>query len=207
MPYSMLQITSIGMLCGAWCAQAYGQAIFTCVDSKGRRLTADRPIAECMDREQRELNPSGTIKRKVGPSLTAQERVAVEEGARKAAEEKSRADDEKRRDRALISRYPNRAAHDKERAAALRVADDVSATAARRVAELAQQRKTLDGEFEFYKADPSKAPPRLKREMEDNQRMQGEQKRFIADQAGEKQRVNKRFDEELKRLKQLLGTS
>jgi hypothetical protein len=43
--------------------------------------------------------------------------------------------------------------------------------------------------------------------MEDNQRMQGEQKRFIADQAGEKQRVNKRFDEELKRLKQLWGTS
>ena len=72
--------------------------------------------------------------------------------------------------------------------------------------ELVAQRKTLDSENEFYKADPSKVPPRLKRELEENQRQQAEQKRFIADQAGEKQRVNKRFDEELVRLRQLWGS-
>lgn len=203
MPFGPMQAAGVAILCAAWGAPALAQGIYSCTDSKGRRVTADRPIAECMDREQKELNPSGTLRRKIGPSLTAQERTAQEEKARKAGEEKSRADDDKRRDRALLSRYPNKAAHDKERSAALTVVDDVSATAAKRVAELAQQRKSMDSEFQFYKADPSKVPPRLKREMEDNQRMQGEQKRFIADQADEKQRVNRRFDEELTRLRQL----
>jgi len=203
MQFGVVQGTVLGMFCAIWWAPAMGQTIYSCVDAKGRRLTADRPIAECMDREQRELNPSGTVRRKIGPALTASERATEEEKARKAGEEKSRADDDKRRDRALISRYPNKAVHDKERGAALRVVDEVTGTAAKRVTELAQHRKDMDKEFELYKADPSKVPPRLKREMEDNQRMQGEQKRFIAEQGGEKQRVNSRFDEELARLSQL----
>ena len=59
-------------------AQAPGTSggIYTCVDRNGRRLTADRPIAECLDREQRELGPSGIVRRQIGPSLTEQERAA-----------------------------------------------------------------------------------------------------------------------------------
>ncbi|WP_432214584.1 DUF4124 domain-containing protein, partial [Salmonella enterica] len=35
--------------------------IYTCVDAKGRKLTADRPILDCIDREQKELNASGQV--------------------------------------------------------------------------------------------------------------------------------------------------
>ena len=102
---------------------AYAQkpvaGIYTCIDSKGRKLTSDRPIAECTDREQSILNPSGTVKAKVGPTLTAQERAAQEEKDKLALEEKARQLEEKRRDRALLLRYPTRAVHDKERAEAL----------------------------------------------------------------------------------------
>src|SRR5260370_15908255 len=104
---------------GALCAQASAQAIFTCVDAKGRRLTADRPIAECADREQRELTPSGTVRRKIGPVLTAEEKAVEEEKNRRALEERSRLAEEKRRERALLTRYPDKANHDKERGAAL----------------------------------------------------------------------------------------
>src|SRR4051794_4667289 len=89
--------------------------IYTFVGSKGRRLTSDRPILDCIDREQTELSPSGKIVRKLGPSMTAEERAAEEEKQRKALEEKARLEDEKRRDRALLSRFPDRATHDKER--------------------------------------------------------------------------------------------
>ena len=93
--------------------------IYTCIDVRGRKLNSDRPIAECSDREQKVLNPSGTVRAKVGPTLTAQERVALEAKEKAALEERSRSNEEKRRNRALLTRYPNQAVHDKERAEAL----------------------------------------------------------------------------------------
>lgn len=97
---------------------SWGQlrGIYSCVDAKGRRLTSDRPIAECMDREQKVLNANGTLRETVGPSLTAAERAEKNARERKAAEEQQRLAEEKRVQRALLARYPNQAAHDAERA-------------------------------------------------------------------------------------------
>lgn len=195
----------LAVLVGAWCTQAFGQGIYTCVDSKGRRLTSDRPILECIDREQKELSTSGTTRRRIGPSLTAEEQAIEDEKAKRAQAEQFRINEEKRRDRALLSRYPNKAVHDKERAIALNQIDDVIGTAKLGVTELVAQRKSLDTELEFYKKDPSKIPPRLKRSIDENAQNQATQKRFMDEQAAEKQRVNDRFDQELVRLKVLWG--
>src|SRR4051812_47395524 len=127
-------------------SSAFAEGIYTCVDSKGRRLTADRPMMDCIDREQVEISPSGKVLRRIAPSLTPQERAAEEEKVRKAAEERNRVLDEKKRDRALVTRFPDRAVHDKERDAALATADAVIATAAKRGAELVEQRRKLDTE-------------------------------------------------------------
>lgn len=183
--------------------QGQGQGIYTCVDAKGRRLTADRPIVECIDREQRELYPSGTVKRKVGPSLTAEERAADEEKERKLADERFRVAEEKRRERALLVRYPDKASHDKEREIALAQVDDVLVAANQRTVDLMVQRKTLASEAEFYLTDPSKMPVRLRRLIEENEQQQVAQKRFAGDQVLERQRVNARFDEELVKLRLL----
>lgn len=185
----------------AWSCQAAGQGIYTCVDSKGRRLTSDRPILECIDREQKELSSSGTTRRKIGPSLTADEQAVEDEKNRRLQAEQYRINEEKRRDRALLTRYPNKNVHDRERAIALTQIDDVIATARIGATELVAQRKSLDTELEFYKNDISKAPPRLKRTLDENTQLQATQKRFMDEQAAEKQRVNERFDQELVRLK------
>lgn len=185
------------------CSIAQAQGIYSCVDGKGRKITADRPIAECIDRPQREINPSGTVKRVVGPSLTAQERAAQEQKDKAAAEVRAREAEEKRRDRALLLRYPSRAVHDKERAEALDQIDVVIKAASKRTTELAGQRKAIDADFEFYKSDPARAPASLKRRLEENDSSVAVQKRFIADQDAEKKRVNMRFDEELVKLNQL----
>lgn len=186
-------------------AQVLAQAggIYTCVDSKGRKLTSDRPIADCVDREQKVLNPSGTVRAQVGPTLTAQERAALEEKQREVQEEQARKDEEKRRDRALLIRYPNKSVHDTERAEALKQISVVKTAAFNRVNELKKQRVVIDAEMEFYKKDPSKAPISLKRQVEENVQSQAVQMRFITDQEGEIARVNSRFDEELVRLSQL----
>ena len=192
---------------GAELASAQSQGatggIYTCVDRNGRRLTADRPIPECLDREQRELSPSGITRRQIGPSLTELERAAQDAQNRKDAEERARVVEERRRERVLVARYPDKAAHDVERAAAIQMVDDVTATAEKRTLELKAERKKLDVEMEFYKKDPNKAPMTLRRKIAEIDDSLAEQQRFIAGQDQEKRRVHARFDTELSQLRKL----
>lgn len=181
----------------------HAQGIFTCTDDKGRKITSDRPIRACIDREQRELNSSGTVKRMVGPSLTAHERAVIEAREQRDAEEVARQSEERRRDRALLSRYKNKAGHDAERGEALTQVDAVITAAKKRVGELAQEREQLKAEMEFYVKDPNRAPASLKRQVTENEQSVALQQRFIGDQDAEKGRINSRFDEELGRLKPL----
>ena len=183
--------------------QSVSGGVYTCIDAEGRKLTADRPIVECIDREQKVLNPSGTVRAKVGPSLTAQEKIELEQKEKREAEERNRTAEEKRRDRALLTRYPNKGVHDQERAEALAQIEVVTKAAATRLTELARQRVAIDEEMEFYKKDPTKAPAYVRRQLEENTQSQSVQKRFMAEQEAESRRVNARFDDELVRLRQL----
>lgn len=186
----------------AW-SGAQAQGIYSCVDSKGRRITSDRPIVECLDREQELRGKTGTVREVLPPSYTREERARLEEKRRAEQEQQARLAEEKRRERALLIRYPNKAVHDKERQDALAQIDDVIAAVNKREAALTAQRKEVDLEMEFYQADPSKAPMWLKRKADDIEKQQAVQKRFLEEQAQEKQRINARFDEELVKLRQL----
>ena len=189
------------LLAGVHTAPARAQAgIYTCVDSKGRRLTSDRPILDCIDREQQELGPTGKVIRKVPPSMTGDEQRALEEKQRKETEDRQRAQEERRRDRALLARYPDRATHDKERQKALAAVDEVINTANHRTSELKWQRKKIDAELEFFGRDMAKAPSSLKRRLDENNSALAVQARFVANQEDEKKRINKRYDDELVRL-------
>jgi len=183
-------------------AQAQG-GVYSCVDSKGRRLTSDRPIVECLDREQEKRGTTGIVRQVVPPSYTADERAKLEAQRRLEDEQRARAQEEKRRERALLIRYPNQGVHDKERAEALGQIDEVIGAVNKREQALVLQRKEIDVEMEFYQGDTSKAPNWLKRKIEDNEKQMVVQKRFLDEQAQEKQRINARFDEELVKLKQL----
>lgn len=198
----MAGVAGLVWVASLW-AQGGTQSIYTCVDGKGRKITADRPIVECIDRTQQELTPSGLVRRQLGPTLTAHEQAAQDEKDKLAAEALAREAEDKRRDRALLLRYPSRAVHEQERATALQQIDEVIKAASKRTTELAEQRKTITSEFEFYVKDPSRAPASLKRRRDENEASVLVQQHFIAEQLQEKKRVNQRFDEELVKLKQL----
>lgn len=179
------------------------KGIYTCVDARGRTLTSDRPIAACLDREQKVLSGAGIVKRVVPPSYTAEERAVLDAKRRQEQAEIARAQEEKRRDRALLLRYPNPAMHTKEREDALSQIDDVIKAVRKRGDTLEEQRREIDTELEFYQSDVNKAPAWLKRRIEDNNEQVKIQQRFLIDQAQEKQRINARFDEELLKLRKL----
>lgn len=168
--------------------------IYSCTDAQGRRLTADRPIAACVDREQRLLGPSGVERTRIGPTLTEAEREAQAAQRRQQLQTEQRARDEIRRQRALAYRYPDKAAHDAERAAAL---------AQRRVDDLRTERRRLDTEMEFYAKDPARAPVALRRQITQSDEGLAEQARYLATQEQEKRRLQQRFDAELTQLRQL----
>jgi len=196
------------VLAGAAWSQATGgptvpSGIYSCTDARGRTITSDRRIPDCLDREQRELNPSGTTKRLIEPTYTAQEQAERDERKRLAALAAVRQAEERRRERALLVRYPTPVVHDRERADALAQIDAVIGAARKRIGELGVERRKVDDELEFYKKDVSKAPDSLRRQLDDNAKSVAVQIRFVGEQEDEKQRLNARFDEERVRLRLL----
>ena len=188
----------------AWAQQARPpQEVYTCIDKHGRRITSDRPIADCVDREQRVLDHTGTERRRIGPSLTEHERAAQEVQRRKQAEESARIAEERRRERALTARYPDEATHQAERNAALDQVEEVVVVAHKRVQSLKAERRRLDVELEFYRGDVTKAPVLLQRQIADNEQALADQQRFLATQELEKRRIHQRVDAELAQLRQL----
>ncbi len=177
--------------------------IYTCTDASGRKLRSDRPIPACNDREQTVLNPSGTVRARIGPSLSVQQRAELEERKKEEAAEQARLQEDKRRDRAMLARYPSRDAHDKERANANARLDAVVLEAEKRIKALQDERAKNDRELEFYQGDSAKAPPALRRQIDYVTEGLQAQRRFIQSQENERQRLNARFDEELVRLQQL----
>lgn len=186
----------------ACCAQlSWAQSgIYTCTDDRGRRITSDRPIPECLHRPQRELTPSGTTKRIIPPTPTALELEQMVAREREAELVRQRALSAMRRDQAMLTRYPNPAAHAAERGEALAQTESVIELAEQRIVELKLHRRVLDEELEFYQRDPSRAPAKLHRGVQDNADSIEEQRRVIAAQQLERDRIHAQFDEEAERL-------
>lgn len=180
---------------------AWAASIYTCVDSKGNRLTADRPIAACTTKEQQILNSDGSVRAVVPPTLTAEERTAREARDRTAAEQRLAQQDAARRDRNLVMRYPTEAAHQRARESALDTVRLAIKATELRLKDLTQQRKPLLNETEFYQGKP--VPPKLKSALEANDAALEAQKSAVASQAAELDRINKIYDVELERLRRL----
>ena len=176
-------------------------SIYTCIDDKGNRRTADRPIAECSDREQRVLNADGSLKRVQPAVLTPEERAEREAADRKAAEERAALNDAVRRDRNLKARFPNEAAHQKAREASLEVVRASLRTSQQRIKELEAERKPLASEIEFYRG--RSVPGRLKQQLEANDTSVAAQRDLMQTQEAELVRVNRIYDNELEHLRKL----
>jgi hypothetical protein len=175
--------------------------IYTCTNAAGKKLTSDRPIPECNDREQRVLNGDGSVRRVQGPVQTADERSESEAREREAAADRARQLEAIRRDRNLLARFPNEAAHRKARTAALDDVNNALHISESRLAALAAERKPLKDETEFYVGKP--LPGKLKTQLDANDAAVEAQQALVQNQKLEVIRIDKRYDAELERLKRL----
>ncbi len=174
-----------------------GRAIYTCTDGAGKKQTSDRLIAACIGREQRILNADGSLNRVVAPALTADESAQADAREREATAAREAA----RRDRNLMARFPNEAAHRKARDAALDHVNKSLHLSEARLVTLASERKPLLAEAEFYAG--KRVPAQLKAQIEANDASADALRSLVQNQQLEAARIDKTFDAELERLKQL----
>jgi mannitol-1-phosphate/altronate dehydrogenase len=195
----LLFIAGLGLLG----AQSAAAAIYSCTTPDGRRLTSDRPIAECSALEQKIHRRDGSVRDRLPPALSPEQVAAQELKRREEAVARAAVADATRYDRNLLARYPNKKAHDKARQVALDDLSKAQALSESRLADLAKDRKGLDEEAEFYKGKA--LPPQLRRLVDANDAARDAQLVAIANQTDEKARVNRRYDVELRRLTKLWG--
>jgi hypothetical protein len=202
LPIVLLLLAAAGAVGAQPAPPASGSGvIYSCIDDKGRRLTADRPIADCTAKEQRVLNLDGSLKAVHPPTLTAQERAAAEAAERKRAEARAAQADAARRDRNLLVRYPNEAPHAKAREAALDSVRGAMKITDQRLRDLAAERKPLEAEVEFYVGKP--LPAKLRTQIDANDAATEAQLDARQQQQTELERINRLYDAELARLRLL----
>ncbi len=195
-------LLAAGVAVPAW-AEAPPAQIYTCTNAAGKKLTSDRPIPECNDRDQRVLNLDGSVKRVQPPVPTADERSESEAREHDAAADRARKFEAIRRDRNLLARFPNEAAHRKARVAALDDVNKAVRVSEARLTALALERKPLTDEAEFYIGKP--LPGKLKTQLDANDASVEAQRVLVQNQKLEVVRIDALYDAELVRLRQLWG--
>ena len=135
------------------------------------------------------------------PTLTAEERAAKEARERAAAEARAAQADAVRRDRNLMNRFPDQAAHDKARNAALDTVRLAIRASELRLEALSLDRKPLLDEAEFYVGKP--LPAALKAQLDANDAAVAAQRSAMRTQEAEVERINRLYDAELAHLQKL----
>jgi hypothetical protein len=174
--------------------------IYRC-DIGGKKLTRDRPIAECSDRMQYLLNGDGSVNREIPPTMTVIE-IEKKEQADLAREiQETKVKQEIRADRSLMLLYPNEAAHRKARDKALDEFRTSVSKLEESIATLNKDRKPLLDESEFYVGKP--LPMKLKSALDANDASLAAKRALAQNQQSEVIRINATFEVELARLRKL----
>jgi len=177
---------------------------FTC-NLNGKKLVSDRVIPECYGIEQRELNADGSLKRIVKPPQTPDEREADEIKAQADKARIAAQNDAIRRDRNLMQRFPDEAAHQKAREKALDDARVSVKNSGARIALLEQEKKKLEEEKRFYVNEHvnKPLPTTLKQRLDATDAALEAQTSLTQNAQNELVRINALYDAELLRLKKL----
>lgn len=175
--------------------------VFVCTTADGRTITGDRPPAECADVPIRELRADGLVRRVIEPPLTEEQRRARAEQARLAKQRHDEKRAQARQDIALLETYASEADIEVARKTALASRQAMIDRSRKRLETFAVERKKLDEETEFYVN--RKLPLKLEQAIEANESLVQAEQRLIVEMQADITRINKRFDDEAGRYREL----
>jgi len=189
----------LAVLASAVPAQGSRPLLYSCT-SDGKPTTSDRPIANC-DGEQRIVNPDGSPYRLMPPPQTEEERAAEDAKLQQESAVDNARALEARRDRQLLTRYPNERRFVEARKDS---ADSLHASiheAESRVAQLTADRKKLTSDASLYVGKA--LPPKLKSAIDASDASLASEKEVLQDREADFARTDKLYDDDLARLKKL----
>lgn len=199
----LLAFTALPIALIAAPAAAQSSSIYTCVDAQGRRHTSDRPIAACLDREQRQLSKNGVVQRIIPPSYTAEEKAAIAARTKKEEEQRQQERAKAKAMAALLQRYPSLETHQAARKAEMEPIMARIREGHDRIEHIKLARVKLDEEMAFYKKTPDKMPAKLRMQIQASHDSEQAANKYIAKQREELVMLNKRYDSEQAMLETL----
>ena len=185
-------------------AQAALAEVYVCIDKNGRRLTSDRPIAECIDRPQRVLHPNG-VEQTLMPKKTMAERMAAEEEAKAQARTRAQEIEAIRADRTLRTRYPDEASLEEHRRYSVDQVESRWQATLDEVASLDSRRKTLTAHVATIRQEGKSPEFAETKEAAEIEKRNNQIRPQVEKARAEVEGVNKQFDAYLKRLRELMA--
>ncbi len=196
--------TAAGLLVAlALAAAPVSASMFVCTTPGGRTITSDRPPPECANVPIRELRADGTVRRVIEPPLSPEQRQARAEQALREQRLQDARRAQARQDIALLETYATEKDIEAARKAALTSRQAMIDRSNKRLEGFAAERKKLDEEGEFYVN--RKVPLKLEQAIEANESLVQAEHRLIGEMQADMARINKRFDAEAERYRDLVS--
>ena len=175
------------------CFAASAGAAYRCVDEAGKTHVGDTPPDQCANVIMYEVTRSGSVIRKIEPSLTAEQVKAKADAEEKRKEGEKVAAEQKRKDLALLATYSSEGEFDVVRDRTIEPINGRIKSAQERMAAIDKRSKEIDEEMEFYKAGKkasstkkAEAPPNLVSELD---RLKHEKQGLVKGIAGSEKEI------------------
>ena len=181
--------------------------IFVCKEAGGRTLTSDRPISECADRPIRVLDGRGNTRRVIEPPLTAEQKRKLKE-----QEEQRKADDivaaeRSRIDLAIKTRYRSETDIEMARGRATAPIEEKIRREKSSLAEAEKQQAEAQAEADAVQKKNRQLPAHVKHKLDDATQSVIAARKQLEEAEGERTQVSARYDDTLKRFRELSGVA
>ncbi len=172
--------------------------IFVCRTPSGVMVTTDHLSTDCLRYGGKELNPDGSVRRLI---LTPQQQVEQDAQTRQQREVQEQQRRKQREQRALLTRFPDRATFDQSQRSDLQTPQSLIVSARQRLQRLADALKNLKQEALFY--PDGNYPLELRNKFEENKLLTQQEQGLVAGQEQEMARIRAQYALLLPQLKPL----
>lgn len=170
---------------------------YCCNEESGHQICSDILPQQCYARAYREVNERGIIVRRVDAPLTPAQRAQREAEQRRKQEEGRLAQEQRRKDQALLNTYATVQDIDLYRERAIKDLEKSIADTREKQKEYLEKKKELMEEAEFYKKRPM--PADLKTAIRDNDSEISALQSVIDSKMRDIETVKAKFDEDRRR--------
>jgi len=176
---------------------------YCCVDANGRQACGDILPQQCYGRAYREVGERGNTLRQVEAPLTGEQKTQREAELAKKKEIERIAQEEKRRNQALLNTFGSERDIDAMRDYKLTDMDKALKEIQGKLDTVLKRKQKLDGEMEFYKKKA--VPPELKEQIRVNDVEIKAHSAALEAKKQEMEAVRTKFEADKKRFRELTG--